>query len=292
MKYIKMLGLAAVAAAALMAFVGASTASATTLTGTGCVGELEGHCAIGTEIKAENEGKVILDPPFGAIECSVSNVAGKTTTTGGASETVVGEIETLTFSSCNATVTVLKKGTLEIHSLGSSNGTLTSSGAEVTVQFLGTHCVFSTNNTDLGTVTGSTTTGGNATLDIKATIPRTGGTSGAFCGSTAAWTGAYKVTSPATLNVDGSSTAGGPTTLNVGSSGTIHIKNNTDSVLSVETEQTTNSLVLALAGTSCLGNLASTASCTNRQVKCVAVGVASYKVRISGSEKVLPVKCD
>jgi len=280
---------AILAASALMVF-GVSTSSATELIGAGGA-----TLGVETEIKAENEGKVVLDPPFGAIECSVSNVAGKITNAGSSTTTVVGNIETLTFTSCNATVTVLKKGTLEVHTQSESpnnNGTLTSSGAEVTVQFLGTHCIFSTNNTDLGTLTGSTTTGSNATLDISATIPRTGGSSGAFCGSTAAWTGAYKVTSPATLNVDGSSTAGGPATLNVGSSGTIHIKNNTDSVLSVETEQTTNSLVLALAGSSCLGNLASTASCTNRQVKCVAVGVASYKVRISGSEKVLPVKCD
>jgi hypothetical protein len=209
MKYIKMLGLAAVAAAALMAFVGASTASATQLTdGSGNV------LGVGTEIKAENEGKVILDPPFGAIECSVSNVAGKVTNAGGSSTTVVGEIETLTFSSCNATVTVLKKGTLEIHTTFEStdgtshqktnsdgNGTLTSSGAEVTVQFFGTHCIFATNNTDLGTVTGSANTGGNATLDISATIPRTGGSSGVFCGSTAAWTGAYKVTAPSPLNI-------------------------------------------------------------------------------------------
>jgi hypothetical protein len=36
---------------------------------------------------------------------------------------------------------------------------------------------------------------------ISATIPRTGGSSGIFCGSTAAWTGAYKVMSPATLNI-------------------------------------------------------------------------------------------
>jgi hypothetical protein len=200
MKYIKMLGLAAVAAAALMAFVGASTASATQLTGAG--GAVLG---VGTEIKAENEGKVVLDPPFGAIECSKSSVAGKVTNAGSSSTTVSGGIETLTFTECNATVTVLKKGTLEIHTQGASNnnnGTLTSNGAEVTVQFVGTHCIFTTSNTDLGTVTGSGNTKSNATLDISATIPRTGGSSGIFCGSTAAWTGAYKVTAPNPLFID------------------------------------------------------------------------------------------
>jgi hypothetical protein len=202
MKYIKMLGLAAVAAAALMAFVGAGTASATTLTGTGCA---VSHCAIGTTIASESEGTTELHPPIGSINCKKSTVSGKTTTTGAAAETVKGNIEVLTFTECNATVTVLKKGTLEIHTENSAsannNGTLTSSGAEVTVNYVGFHCIFTTNNTDLGTVTGSANTKGNATLDISTTIPRTGGSSGAFCGTTAQWTGAYRVTSPASLNI-------------------------------------------------------------------------------------------
>jgi hypothetical protein len=197
MKYLKLMGLAAVAAAALMAFAG--TASATLLTGTGCAGT---GCVTGTTIAAENEGTVTLDPPFGAIECKESKVSGKTTNAGGTGVAVNGNIETLTFASCNATVTVLTKGTLSITGTGSSNGTLTSSGAEVTVEFIGTHCIFKTSSTSLGTVTGSETTKATATLDISATIPRTGGRSGAFCGTTAAWTGAYKVTNPDTLNID------------------------------------------------------------------------------------------
>jgi hypothetical protein len=215
MKYIKMLGLAAVAAAALMALVGAGTASATTLTATGCTGTSSGthgkHCVVGTIITAEAEGKVVLDPPFGAIECSKSHVEAHTTTTGGPSEneTVKASLTTLSFNECNATVTVLKGGTLEIHTqipgTNNGNGTLTSSGAEVTVNFFGTHCIFSTNNTHLGTVTGYTaakTLEHHATFHISATIPRTGGSSGVFCGSTAAWTGAYTITTPKTLHID------------------------------------------------------------------------------------------
>lgn len=202
MKYIKMLGLAAVAAAALMAFVGAGTASATQLTGAG--GSILG---VGTVITAEAEGTTELHPPIVSINCKKSHVGGKVTSAGGKAETetVKGNIEVLTFTECNATVTVLQKGTLEVHTqtkgVINNNGTLTSSGAQVTVNYLGFHCIFSTSNTSLGTVTGSATTGGSATLDIAATIPRTGGTSGAFCGTTAQWTGAYKVTNPATLNI-------------------------------------------------------------------------------------------
>ena len=196
MKYVKMLGLAALAAA-LMAFVVAGTASATTLTGAGGT-----TLGTGTSIAAENEGTVTLHPPIGDIECKKSSVSGKTSNAGGAGVEVEGAIEALSFTECNATVTVLAKGSLKIKGTGSNNGSLTSSGTEVTVEFAGFHCIFKTSNTGLGTVTGSATTGGNATLDISATIPRTGGRSGAFCGSTAQWTGAYKVTSPSTLNMD------------------------------------------------------------------------------------------
>ena len=198
MKYLKILGLAAIAAAALMAFTG--TASATTLTGAGGA-----SLGAGTEIKSAAEGTTVLHPPIGDIECKESTVAGKTSNAGGSSETVSGNIESLTFSNCNATVTVLAKGSLEIHTKTASadnNGVLTGSGNEVTVEFVGFHCIFKTSGTTLGTVTGSATTGGSATLDIEATIPRTGGRSGAFCGSTAQWTGSYSVSSPSTLNID------------------------------------------------------------------------------------------
>ncbi len=205
MKHLKMLGLAAIAAGALMAFVGAGTASATELickNGSG----VEEMCAAPTSISAEVQPgtKVVLDPPFGAIECSKSAVSGSAST-GGATSTPNGSNSTLTFESCNATVTVLKKGSLEVHTQGATandNGLLTSTGTEVTVEFIGTHCIFATSNTNIGTLTGSDTTKGKATLDISATIPRTGGRSGAFCGSTAAWTGAYTVTAPAFLDID------------------------------------------------------------------------------------------
>lgn len=226
MKYVKMLGLLAVAAAALMAFAG--TASATQLT------DASGNVlGVGTVIHAEAESTVTLHPPIGDIECSGSTVKGSITNAGGASATVSGPIDTtevegkktgLTFTGCNATVTVLQTGSLEIHTKTANadgNGTLTSKGTRVTVVFAGFHCIFetnATNGTDIGTLTGSKnvvkeihnpgkenevkTFGGTATLDIEATIPRVGGTSGVFCGSTAQWTGSYKVDTPDYLDVD------------------------------------------------------------------------------------------
>jgi hypothetical protein len=213
MKYLKMLGLAAIAAGALMAFVGAGTASATELTCTNPPGT-KVMCPEPTHIHAEvHPGtKVVLDPPFGSIECSASTVtfyastgSSTTTPTSVNSKGESGELETLTFGSCNATVTVVKSGRLEIHTteaLPNHNGILTSTGAKVTVEFIGTHCIFETNNTTIGHVTGSSTTGGMPTLDISATIPRVGGRSGAFCGEKASWTGGYTITTPEWLDVD------------------------------------------------------------------------------------------
>jgi hypothetical protein len=217
MKHLKALGLAAIAAGALMAFVGAGTASATELTCTEPAGVVV-MCKAPTHIHAEVEGKVLLHPPIGDIECTEGTFTGRAST-GSSTETVKSvnaegkeaEIETLTFGKCNAEVVVLKKGSLEIHTTEEKfnhDGTLTSTGAEVTVTFSGFHCIFSTKNTDIGWLTGSTTAAalrkeetGTPTLDIKAKIPRTGGRSGAFCGTEAEWTGNYKITTPDWMDV-------------------------------------------------------------------------------------------
>lgn len=201
MRKLSLSALAVIAAAAVALLLSGSTASATTF-----------NLPAGTTIGADSESTVTLHPPIGSISCSESLIGGKTTNSGGLSETVKGNIEALGFSGCNATVTVLKKGSFEVHTLSASaddNGTLTSSGIEITIAFSGFHCIFSTNNTTIGTITGSYTTGTSATIDISGTIPRTGGSSGVFCGSTAAWTGSYKIVTPIVLNVDGYSAGTG-----------------------------------------------------------------------------------
>lgn len=195
MKYAKILGLAALALAALMAFAG--TASATTLTspsGTVYTGE----------IKSESEGSTSLKSSFiGTVTCSGSTVKGKVESHG-TGVTAAGKIAELTFSGCSGgspTSPVAKPGTLEVHGTTTTgNGTLTSNGAEVIVHnTLAGTCTFVTSNSDIGTLTGSNVTGGNATLDISGVAVRTNGSG--FCGESATWSGSYKVTSPSTLEV-------------------------------------------------------------------------------------------
>ena len=186
MKYVKMLGLLAVAAAALMAFAG--TASATTLTSSGST--------YTSSIVAESEGKTSLDGTFTTVTCEESVVKGSVENHG-SGVTAGGNISSLTFSKCNFPVSVKKAGSLEVHATSGGNGTLTSSGAEITIETSIANCIFTTSSTDIGTLTGGTP----ATLDIASSaIPRTGHS--VFCGGSGTWTGSYKVTTPGNLTVD------------------------------------------------------------------------------------------
>jgi hypothetical protein len=208
MKYVKMLGLAAVAAMALMAFLGASSASATVLCKTaetsGCAASGWDYSA-GTLIKTslEAETTATLKTTGGAIEdtCTGSTVEGNSANTGGANETVHGEVETakLTFTGCSQTTTVLEGGELEIHHIANTdNGTLTAKRFRVRIN-LGVNCTYGAGNgTDLGTLTG----GSMATMDINAVVNLQEG--GFLCPSTALWQASYTVTSPEPLYISAS----------------------------------------------------------------------------------------
>lgn len=190
MKYVKMLGLLVVAAVALMAFAG--SALATTVTGPG--GDTT------PTIHAVNEGTHV------SLHNSIANIECKSTAHGEVehyvSGTPTGKITALSFTECTGgwVVHVDAPGSLEVHHIvGTTNGTLTSSGATVTATRFGVSCRYATNNTDIGTVTGHKGPNGEATLDIEANIPFHGGSF--LCGgATAAWTGSYTTTE--TLDVE------------------------------------------------------------------------------------------
>jgi hypothetical protein len=194
MKHLKIIGLAAVAAMALMAFA-AGSASATTLeiggeTQKGGV-EISASIAPGGSAILEDTNKLTQDT------CTASTAVGTTTTITAAS--VGGPISSLTFSGCTHTTHVLANGSLSVSRSGSpTNGTVTSAGAEVTVKstVFGVSIVCKTGTgTDIGTLTGVPS--GHATMDINAVVN---------CGSfvpTAKWTGTYTVTSPTGLGVVG-----------------------------------------------------------------------------------------
>jgi len=187
MKLSKMLGVAAVTAMALMAF--ASTASATTLatngvTQTGAV-TLEGSLTTETTMLMSDTTGVA------AGTCSSSNVEGATSVFTG--PTVSGPISTWSFTNCTfEPVVVHKTGSISVETIGAGpNGTVRSTGTEVTVPtgWFGTvNC--KTNNTDFGTLTGSST--GTAEIDINAVL-----NCGLFLPSSR-WTATYALTVPGT----------------------------------------------------------------------------------------------
>lgn len=194
MRYIKMVGLTTMAAIAAMAL--ATSASATILTSPGetpYTGQF-----------AAQAGEITLHG-VATYTCNKSHATGEVEQHG-SSVTARGKLTTWTLSECNGHVAIKKLGTVEIHTEkegSNGNGTVTVSGTEVesVSTSMGITCIFTTENTFLGTLTGSNTTGGTAVLMIEsAAIPRTGGS--IFCGSTGELTGSYTVTTPDALYID------------------------------------------------------------------------------------------
>lgn len=215
MKHAKILGLMAVAAAALMAF--AASASATILTSP------TGTTYTGI-VTAVNEGNVSLDGSFVTVTCASAHLEFKVEQHG-AGLTVKGNNSTHTFGGCNFPVTMNNPGSFEIHAVSEvadsphnrivtcntpglikCTGTVTSTGTKMTIATSVGNCVFTTNATDIGTLTPTNDTGGHATIDIGAPngttgkLPRTEGNF--LCGSSGQLTGSYTVTTPSTLWID------------------------------------------------------------------------------------------
>jgi hypothetical protein len=189
MKHVKTIALAAITAAALMAFAG--NAWATSLTS-------PAGTTYTSTIAAES-GKVELHPGSGSsfltVSCNKSQFSGSVQKHG-AGVTVGGATATFIFQECTDTFTVLTAGTYEIHGLGSGNGTWTLTAFEFRIHTSeGPVCTGKTSSTTLGTLTGGTP----AKLDLgSASIPM----SGFLCPSTAVLTGSYTIKTPGTLLTD------------------------------------------------------------------------------------------
>jgi len=201
MKYLKTLGLAALAAMAVMAFVGAGTASATEL--------YSGATTLkaGTTIDASLTGSATLTTTEGTVlnTCKAGTIKGKITNPGSSTSTVTIGLEEFFFKECTEENITVSIGGLEVHHItGTRNGLVTSiphpdTGAftEVTIQttIFGS-CVFTfANGGTVGTITG--TTSGNATFHINAVATRKSG----LCPASAKWVATFLVTQPVPLHV-------------------------------------------------------------------------------------------
>ena len=194
MKWIKNLALAAIAAAALMAFIGAGTASATQL----CT-DSGGIC---TEYSGNITGKstnATLATNLANVECSESATTMNASSSTGAP--ITGETTALSFTGCRTEVTLIPC-TVTVRNLpynASLEGkTLTvtdavGAGAKVVCGTV-LSCEFLTTKAEL------TITNGEPTV-AKAENVGLSHETGAICPSTATWSATYAVTSPTGLTV-------------------------------------------------------------------------------------------
>ncbi len=191
MKYIKTLGLLAVAAAATMSSPASASADYVTTTTGGAT------LAPGTEtIHAVNEGGHVTMKSGGVVISCNSTTSGivemhNFNGTGMASGAL--NAENLTFTGCTNFwhVTTELGGRLDVEHTSGHNGTVFSTGAKVRTTRIGINCVYETKNTHIGTVTG----GNQATLHVQAAIPVNPAESAEICGTTGSWEGKYLTTS-------------------------------------------------------------------------------------------------
>ncbi|MGN6816508.1 MAG: hypothetical protein ACTHK3_10560 [Solirubrobacterales bacterium] len=199
MKYLKMLGLAAVAAMAVMAFFGASSASATVLcttTTAPCGTGWHVDKTVGTAI-----GSTSLHSTGGALEatCTESSSTAEKSTTGSSTTTPVGTVAKagLTWGGCNQITETLEGGELEIHQIaGTHNGTVTAKGFKVTVVIGGLSCTFGAGTgIHLGVLTG----GDPAILHANAVVNKVAG--GFLCPADSVWEATYQITNHTSVYV-------------------------------------------------------------------------------------------
>lgn len=211
MKYLKMLGLAAIAAGALMAFVGASTASATVL----CETNVTSNCgsawswANGSTVTfslAPGASAKLKDPIFGTTinTCTASSVSGAVTN--GSSTTTPNGTAHGTFTECTKPVSEATDGTIEIHSIsGSDQGTVTANGFAFTFEDpFGHMCAYGFNAaTDIGNFVPGTN-GLDGTLNINHAVSLIAAHSDEGCISSGTWTANYTQTGSTPLYISAS----------------------------------------------------------------------------------------
>jgi hypothetical protein len=202
-KWIKNLSLAAIAAAAFMAFVGAGTASATQLCATSGAGT---ECA-GAAGKFEYSGTVTgtstnatLSTNLANVECTESATTLDANSSTGAP--ILGEVTALSFTGCQTEGLVHTACTVTVKNLPYSSSiegkTLTvtdpvGAGAKVVCGTV-ISCEFLTKEVSLAI------TNGAPTVAVAKEVALSHET-GAICPSTATWNATYSVTAPTGLTV-------------------------------------------------------------------------------------------
>lgn len=200
MRQLKILSLMIVAAAALMAIVAATTASATetalckektTFAGVPICQEKHLY-GPGTKIHAVQETFMFIETPMGEpVECEETTLQLNTEET--TAMPLKAKVEAFTFNKCGPySVATTENGIVDIDIIDlpvwTHDGTLTFTGTKVKITTPGKECIYSVGHS--GTLTG----GAPATIDLRGTLTRVGGVN---CPQgNGEWVAFYKVTSP------------------------------------------------------------------------------------------------
>lgn len=212
MKHLKMLALAAVAVGALLAFLGAGSASASVICSTTADPCPEGQAwttgtVVDWSIPSGSSVKMVTTAGETLDTCTESTIKKEITNTGSSTATVTAKVTATTFGGCTFTTDTLRLGKTEIHKIsGTSNGTVTSDEpTEVTINtVLFGSCIYTVpTGKSVGDV--SEGSGTNSVFALNAVTEKVSG-SGFACPTTDRTTGTYVLTTPSqtTLSVSAS----------------------------------------------------------------------------------------
>jgi hypothetical protein len=194
MKHVKMLGLAAVAAAALMAFVGAGTASArvcSTAT-TPCTSAWATPIAMEFSLKKETSARLTTTSGETLDTCTSSTVSGSLTSNP-ASATSTGTNSKITWGGCTVLTETILPGALTVTAGSGGAGNVSADAKiEVTVNVFSSCFYGVESGTSLGTI--SEGTGTAAVFTANAVAKKLNG--GFLCPETTKWVAEYVLTKP------------------------------------------------------------------------------------------------
>jgi hypothetical protein len=177
MKYIRSLGLLAVAAAATMAFAASASADYITTTTGGSTPALNSE----TLHIATDGGHTIVGNDIAFIRCNWTLLAKIETHTGGTSrDAAEGAISSLTFTGCTDGwhLTTTAPGSIWVDWTSGHNGTIYLDGTRIVATRFNVPCAYETHHTHLGSITG----GNPATMHIEAFFPIDIESSSELCG--------------------------------------------------------------------------------------------------------------
>ena len=203
MKYVKMITLAAVAAAALTAFVAASASASVLCSAPEATCSTANRWPIGTTIdfslKTGTSAKLVtIDGSTTLVTCTGAGTTVHGTlasdTSSATPTNAKGNVSALRWETCTSTTDTLKIGGLEVVQGAGGNGTVKSTGEfQVTINtVLFGSCIY---GVAAGTSLGELKEGKPATFVANAGVVRLG--TNFACPETAKWTAEYTLTTPA-----------------------------------------------------------------------------------------------